>query len=258
MKSKIHPLALAALATGAAIACTPALAAEKACGKPMTEAHKVQRLLDIQAIINVSSMHEYWHSALLHAEELQYAWSKRDDITWTNNTDKYIGRASMNRFYIDGMKNVTKAGALWYHMLTTPVIEVAGDGKTAKAVFMSFGNVSGAMAAGQPPAAQWTQEKYGMDFIKEDGQWKIWHLRTYVDFYAGIDKSWLDAKNNLAAPQEQQANGAGVKAEPGVSFEMAKPDVRGNFYEGYHLGRVPKFEPKPPVPYCTFSETEPY
>lgn len=227
-----------------------------ACGKPMTEAQKVQRLLDIHEIKNVASLHEYYHTALMHAEELRDIWSKRDDITWTNNTDKYIGQASMKRFYVDGLPK-DRAGAMWYHMLTTPVIEVAGDGRTAKGIWMSFGSVSGAMF-NQPPGAQWTQEKYGMDFIKEDGHWKIWRLRTYVDFYTSIDKNWLDPKQNLAAPQEQAATGTGVRAEPGVSFDDMKPDERGNYYEGYHLKRQPALEPKLPVPYCTFKDTFPY
>src|SRR5262249_36136111 len=146
----------------------------------------------------------------------------------------------------------------WYHMLTTPVIEVAGDGKTAKGVFMSFGNVSGTMVAGGKATSQWTQEKYGMDFVKENGRWKIWHLRTYVDFYVPTDKSWLDpTANSAAAPPPSQTaakHEAGVKEEPGVSFAMAKPDENGNYYEGYTTTRVPTQAPALPQPYCTFSE----
>lgn len=255
-KTPLRSLAGATIAL-AALACAPAAQAKTmACGKPMTEAQKVQRLLDIHEIKNVASLHEYYHTALMHSEELRDVWSKRDDIVWTNNTDKYIGQASMKRFYVDGMPK-DRAGAMWYHMLTTPVIEVAGDGKTAKGIWMSFGNVSGAMF-NQPAAAQWTQEKYGIDFVKEGGRWKIWHLRTYVDFYTAIDKNWLDPKHNLAAPQEQAAAGAGVKAEPGVSFEGMTPDERGNYYEGYHLKRQPKLEPRLPEPYCTFKDTFSY
>jgi hypothetical protein len=255
MKSIKPTLGIIALSLGLGLAATAAQA-DVACGKPMTEAQKTQRLLDIQEISNVASLHEYYHNALMHGEDLANIWAKAPDITWTNNTDKYIGQASMKKFYIDGLPK-DKKGALWYHMLTTPVIEVAGDGKTAKAIYMSFGNVSGAMF-NQPPGAQWTQEKYGMDFIKENGHWKIWHLRTYVDFYTATDKSWLNPKDNLAAPHVQAKDGAGVKEEPGVSFEMAKPDQKGEYYEGYHLDRTPKLEPVLPQPYCTFKDTFAY
>jgi hypothetical protein len=49
------------------------------------------------------------------------------------------------------------------HCLTSPVIQVAKDGKTAKAIWFSPG-VEG---------NQWAYGKYAIDFVKEDGQWKI-------------------------------------------------------------------------------------
>jgi hypothetical protein len=240
------------------LSAPPALADNNACGQPLTDAMKIQRVVDVQDISNVASLHEYYHNALMHAEELRDIWSARDDITWTNNTDKYIGQASMKRFYVTGLPS-EKTGALWYHMLTTPVIEVSGDGRTAKGVWMSFGTVSGAMF-GQAPQAQLTQEKYGVDFIKENGRWKIWHLRTYVDFYTPLGKSWIDPANNLAAPKEITHDGAQIKAEPGgVKFEdNMKPDVKGEFYIGYSLKTPPQHNPVPPAPFCSFNDVTAY
>jgi hypothetical protein len=167
-----------------------------ACGKPMTDAKKSQRALDMLEIQNVASAHEYYHGAFLHNEEIRDIWSKRDDIAWKNNNDYYANRKDFNNFYGVGIKQANPLGALWYHMLTTPIIEVSGDGQTAQAIWMSFGNVSG--AGGTGTMSQWTEEKYSMDFIKEDGKWKIWHLRTYVEYYSPFQKSWTES--NLAAP----------------------------------------------------------
>jgi hypothetical protein len=168
-----------------------------ACGKKMTADMKAQKALDILEIQNMAGMHEYYHSALMHEAELDNVWSKRDDISWKNNSDYYANRKAVYNFYGEGVKKLDKTGALWYHMLATPVIVVSGDGQTAKAVWQSFGNVSGTNMT------QWTEEKYAMDFIKEDGKWKIWHLRTYVEFYTNADSSnsklWLS--QNLAAPE---------------------------------------------------------
>ena len=246
------------------IFCFTAAAQDTACGKPRTLEQKVQRSLDIQEVQNVASMHEYYHNAWAHGDEIRNIWAqKTPGVTWTNNTDKYIGMASLKKFYVDNAKTLPTVGVLAYHMLTTPVIEIAGDGKTAKAVWMSFGEVSGPM--GGKGAAAWTQEKYGMDFVKEDGKWKIWHLRTYVDFYSPTDKTWLEPMGNMNAPpppatppKEGGKLEAGVKEEPGANFQMVTPDEKGNFYEGYTMKRVPKLEPKPPEPYCTFSETTSY
>ncbi len=260
-----------AISTGLATAAltvalsAQARAADVACGKPMTLAQKTQRMLDIAEISNVASSHEYYHGATMHQAEIENIWSRREDITWTNNTDKYANRKSFWAFYVENLKNFPKTGALWYHMLTTPVIEVAGDGKTAKAIFMSFGNVSGAMQPGQA-MSQWTEEKYGMDFIKEDGHWKIWHLRTYVEFYVETDKSWTDPKANIAAADTialaaRDAEGklmAGVQREAGSTFDKVHPDEKRVFYPGYTTDRQPQYNPAIPKPYCTFAEVEAY
>lgn len=271
------------LLLGVAAVLSPGLAAQAAtldaCGQPMTVAKEVERLDDIAQITNVASGHEYYHSAWMHQAEIENLWSKRDDISWTNNTDKYNNRKSFWRFYVENLKTFSQHGTLAYHMLTTPIIQVAGDGQTAKAIFMSFGNVAGPGMNGGPPQAQWTEEKYGIDFIKEDGQWKIWHLRTYVEYYTNLGGKMTNPADNMAAAETQAMkegktvnlaeltgqkssddNGlkATVQQEAGSSFAMARPDEKKIFYEGYSLDRDPQYNPAIPKPYCTFSQVHPY
>jgi hypothetical protein len=255
---KQHFIGVAACLALVGATALGAFAQNTACGKPMTLEQKVQRSLDLSEVQYVASRHEYYHSALDHAGEFRDIWAhETPGVSWTNNTDKYIGEKDLKRFMIDGLPK-DKTGLLWVHLLTTPVIEISGDGKTAKGVWISVGSVSGAM--GGKPSAQWTDEKYGMDFVKENGHWKIWHLHTFVDYYSPVNGSWVT--DNMAAPKAQapeQGQGgklqAGVKEEPGVKFDIAEPTERGNYYTGYSLTTVPVMNPKPPEPYCTFSET---
>jgi len=290
---KIFGVAALAAATVLVVPALQAEQAKDACGKPMTAEKIAQRALDYMEINNVAGAHEYYHSAFLHKEEIENAWSKRADIAWQNNADFYKTRKSVWNFYAEGIKQADPLGALWYHMLTTPVIEISGDGQTAKGIWMSFGNVSGAGNGGT--MSQWTEEKYGMDFIKEDGKWKIWHLRTYVEYYSPFQKSWTES--NLAAPtgsKNAQSMGGGapagddkdkgqagappqggqqgppqgqqggkketsstVKEEPGanLSGDLMKPDENGTYYEGYHPERKkPAYDPQIPAPYCTWSK----
>ncbi|MFO1409772.1 MAG: nuclear transport factor 2 family protein [Steroidobacteraceae bacterium] len=255
------------LAFAVAVPVGQPAAAGSACGKPKTLAQKVQRARDILEIQNVASLHEYYHNAWRHRDEYRNIWAqKTPGVTWTNNTDKYIGAQSLWNFYVEGSERMPTAGVMAYHMLTTPVIEVAGDGQTAKGIWMSFGDVGGPMGGEGKAMAAWTQEKYAVDFVKEDGHWKIWHLRTYVDFYSPTDKSWMDTTANIAGPPPGAATpppGGGkleatIKEEPGASFKMAEPDEKGNYYEGYSIKRVPTLAPVLPQPYCSFSETTPY
>jgi len=234
--------------------------------KELTLEEKIQRALDYQEIQNVASLHEYYHAALMHKEEYENIWSrKRDDISWTNNNQRFFGRKAFYKFYVENLGKEKAnwlevlhkfrpdvevkpenygAGILWCHTLTTPVIQIAGDGQTAKGVWMSWGHVTNPTPDGLK--ATWAYEKYGIDFIKEDGEWKIWHLHTFVDFYSPVDGSWTNPATNMAANRERST--------------LPKEDwyETGEYYVGYSPTTVPRLEPRPPVPYYTFSETFSY
>jgi hypothetical protein len=72
------------------------------------------------------------------------------------------------------------------HPVSTPNIVVAGDGKTAKATFTSFGYERGG----------WCYGKYANDYIKIDGKWYIWHkkwLRGFSSsYYVSPDEQTID------------------------------------------------------------------
>lgn len=68
------------------------------------------------------------------------------------------------------------------HPVATPVIEVAADGKTAKATYTSFG-FEGDM---------WCYGKYANDYIKIDGKWYIWHMKWLRGFKTPFGISWND------------------------------------------------------------------
>jgi hypothetical protein len=212
-----------------------------------------QRALDCQEVANVAGKHEYYHTALRHEDELNNIWAQEaDDISWTNNSQKYSGWDEVYKFYvtdlasnlssslasanaIDSSIAITDAnlgtGVLWYHTLNSPIIEVAGDGQTAKGLWMSFGTVTGPGSASM--TAQWTCESYGIDFIKENGKWKIWHLRLFVYFYSDVDKHWYNASENQAY------------------------SASNTYYRGYSLYTIAS-SPKIPVPYDTWGNTFSY
>lgn len=117
---------------------------------------------------------------------------------------------------------------LHMHLLTTPIIQVAGDGATARAVWISPG-VEG---------SGWGWMKYGADFRRDNGQWKIWHLHIYGIFMADYQKSW--AEN----PREAPHTTAGQSADK-------PPTTNWNYYKGATY--VP-LQPEPPQPYDTWNE----
>jgi SnoaL-like domain len=74
-------------------------------------------------------------------------------------------------------------GAMMQHTLAIPVIEIAGDGQTAKGVWMSPGHEAHTIDGKQ--TSIWCWGTYGEDFIKENGQWKIRNHHVYLNRMSG-------------------------------------------------------------------------
>ena len=75
--------------------------------------------------------------------------------------------------------------------LTTPMIEVADDVKTAKALWWCPG-ISAEPEEGKDPQALWVWGMVGVDFINEKGVWKVWHLHYFRFIRCDYHSGWVD------------------------------------------------------------------
>ncbi|MFC1901535.1 nuclear transport factor 2 family protein [Chloroflexota bacterium] len=105
----------------------------------------------------------------------------------------FRGKEQILKLYKEGHGDTSKPrpGTLVEHDLTTPIIEVAKDCQTAKAVWFSPGFYT-VVEAGKKPVARWRWLKIGAAFIVEDGVWKLWKYSIYSTFFADYYKSWVD------------------------------------------------------------------
>ncbi|MBP2643711.1 MAG: hypothetical protein H6Q67_1598 [Firmicutes bacterium] len=242
--------------------------------REMTLEQKVQRSLDYQEIQNVMSKHEYYHALTLNNQELDDLWVKKTpNPTFAQNQGYWIGYKSIRYYYgtlnemmkqsslnaicrnnpnIKNTKENLAMGTMMMHTLTTPIIVVAGDGKTAKGMWYSPGQVTMVGPDGKGMAS-WIWEKYGADFVKEDGQWKIWHLHMYTDFMTPVGESWVKTTKDAPVGSE----GSQPKPDDG-GIAMPKPDKEEITYKTYSPTQVPQNAPRMPEPYWTFSETFSY
>lgn len=197
------------------LACVIALVASLGCGAFAAElsleevAAKAQRAIDAQEIQNVMSWHVMYHCYGLHREEMENIWVQEPEnqatASFGQNQGFYVGYGSIWDAYVTGhdtswlrtAKNYCEknnidisgwsdeqildvyggVGQLLLHVTTTAIIEVAADGKTAKAFWYSPGMIA---ETGQSGNTIW--EAYGVDFVKENGVWKMWHLHMFTDF----------------------------------------------------------------------------
>jgi len=206
---------------------------------------RIRRLEDIQEIQNLMGRYEYYHTADMQ-EETVSLWAKkapgiRADVP---SFGLYRGYEGIKRLYIgahQALGEEARIGGMHMHTLTTPVIEVAGDGKTAKAVWISPGHET-AKIDGKLQAF-WAWLKYGVDFVKEDGEWKFWHLRVYGIFFTPYEKSWVEQSyppGELPLPDE------------------LKPDKSTRYWTSYSPTGKTELIPVPPEPYDTWEETIAY
>ncbi|MGC3980081.1 MAG: nuclear transport factor 2 family protein [Steroidobacteraceae bacterium] len=178
-----------------------------------------------------------------------------------------VGGDAVKAFYAKSAASQKPEGMFHLHPMQTPVVEVAGDGKTAKGVFLSLG--AGANSGDDKGA--WTWVRYGADFIKENGVWKIWHLHAYPIFSTSFYKSWTDSAKEKAAgggkppmPQGEggpAGGGAGPQGgAPGAGPQGAggPPQSSGPEPWSYNGKGLPPLEPVPPTPYETFDPATAY
>ena len=123
--------------------------------------------------------------------------------------------------------------------LTTPMIEVAEDVKTAKALWWCPG-IGALPKAGKDPQALWYWGMVGVDFILEQEEWKVWHLHYFrfvrCDYHAG----WVEDTsliNRLNTPMHP----------------LAKPST---YHNPYHPLSIREGIPAAPRPYSCYEDSD--
>jgi hypothetical protein len=265
----------AALAGCAQQAAAPAMPKD-AQGRPLIG--DAERALAMWQVQSAMSKHEYYHAAGLNSEEIDALWVSPTgeyaktatfaSPAWVMNGLDTVKRAygeqnQQNRVKslealskVDpAVKNVPEnlgAGHEWaMHTSTTPVIEIAGDGKTAKGIWYSPGmGLMTSIVDGKPVVrGTFFWEKYGGDFVKENGQWKIWHMQMAYDFTPQLDGKWLDFEKKKGMKE------AGERMAQQMPEGFSKPKYS---YPAYNPQRPSIIYPQIPEPYYTFSETFSY
>lgn len=271
----------------------------------ITDAERALAMWDVQ---NVMSKHSYYHAAGMHLEELEEIWvdeegpnaatasfsspnwimqgysTVKENYGQANQDNKVKELEAVSKLYpeVENIPENLGAGHEYaMHLNTTPIIEIAGDGQTAKGIWYSPGIGLSAQINGTSVNTGGTffWEKYGADFVKEDGEWKMWHCQMYYDWTPRFPDSMT---SNLAGgqgamnEQKPQEGGAAPEGKGGPGEEGQKPQdgmeagtqMTGDTaegmkdnpvkYEPYSVTRVPTIAPQFPEPYYTFSETFSY
>jgi hypothetical protein len=225
---------------------------------------EIQRNRAYGEIQNVIAAHTYCYEAQQQVYEFENFWSKRDDIAYSGNNgrkaamDYYAASNAaarkaklkyMSELYPNEVKNVPEnegIGDMVIHLLTTPYIVVAGDGKTAQGLWY-VPSVNCEIDKKGEPSVNTIWEKCFVDFIYEDGAWKIWHFTQWVQFANGLDKSLVDGSwkhTRFNQPAQASAQPAQAQQQPKDTLDQT-----------YSTKRVAAFRPEMPKAYDTWKDS---
>ena len=134
--------------------------------------------------------------------------------------------------------------AMMEHWLTTPMIVVADDGQTARGVW----HAPGSETAGE--MCQWALGRVACDFIKESGEWKIWHYHYYRIFRTDFDTPWNEMDQRKISRHRDKES---YRANGGDPDRIYPP----TYFKPY--GFTEALEPIPPTPepYATWTDDRP-
>lgn len=208
--------------------------------------------------------------ALLHKEEgeiLDRFWSRREDISLGLNEGWYLGRASVGGYYshleqlmelsdrlvkkrFAGVPEVQTGrglGHLEMKALSSDLVEIGADGDSAKGVWACSGQVPQFTESG--PVTHLTFGVYGVDFVREAGEFRILHMRYLEEIHHPQGEKWWET----AKVRPALAEFAELK-----QVAPAEPDIRTALYEKWAPCRGVREMLPLPEPYDTLENTFSY
>lgn len=211
-----------------------------AAGKSKTIEERIQRLEDIRAIKNLMGRYIQYEFAYEGATVIPMFAMDEADVRITRLEGVWEGKDSVTKYLMAEDKSTNpRGGEMYDYPLASPLIQVAGDGQTAKGLWDVPG-IEGRKDADDKAHGYFYYFKYAVDFKKVNGEWKIWHIRWYPTFVTPFkEMSWAETKKMY------------------LREGLPEPDRAATDVWHYDGKSLPQ-GPEPPLPYETFDPKTAY
>lgn len=220
--------------------------------------------------------HCYMHAAGYYLEQTQQNNSLRDDHTVSHSFGGFVGAKSawdnwngnlqhmaevkyeeIRKIYprVEGFKgyqvNALLEAAI--HTQATSIVEIAGDGQTVRISMYTPGLIFSVLNTDQKKRGTWLWERYGIEYLHEEGKWREWHTMVCPDFFGPLDGcNW-----GRQAYDMEMAIRSG-KVERRKMAPPAEPDIPGPCHREYSVN-APLYDTVPwPEPYEHWEDTDHY
>lgn len=189
---------------------------------------------------------------LVNYEYCEREWTTGINEGWDEQYDDLAAR------YPDFEKEAGRAFMLGLHCICSSVIEVARDGKSAQTSFYTPGLIGFNSAPDGHKRCFIMWERYGQDWLFEDGddnvgEWRVYHNMVAEDFSLGLNDKNYAEENYKDLMRTGRLVSRMLDQESPRNIEIPGPS-----HMNYSPVQVVQPEPRLPVPYDTLSETHNY
>jgi hypothetical protein len=177
-----------------------------------------------QQVENLKAIHAYSHGRNWPIEEWGYIWDTSEYTSWAHGFGRWRGYDkvydnSVGSWDVSTYSTYMQTWKVWpdtvgmdpralnfaaVHNLSSDVIEVADDGKSARGAYLTPGTIFEQRRPNGLRRDIYMWERYGADFVcDEKGRWKYLHEQVCPDFQGSMDDSnWsLDALEQAMNPR---------------------------------------------------------
>lgn len=173
---------------------------------------KVQTLEDIEAIKKLQRAYGFYLEHWM-AEDLADLFSDSPEAQLRIAAGEFTGKAAIRRFFRHGKENTELPKAdnpefLHQVMQLSGVVDVEPDGKRAKGRWYGFGANAFRVEKGVAPG--WMNGVYEVEYIKENGIWKLLKVRWCMTFHAPWMLSFVDEKKRVDVRMDRPHEKAGA------------------------------------------------
>ena len=226
-----------------------------------------------QGVEELKARHAYLHGIGYSREEWDFFWYKSPNTTWAHqfgrmvgwdevylnsvgHTDKMMVKAALDQLddypELQGhdFRSTTSGGC---HVLTSDVIEVAEDGMSARATYLTPGTLMGSIGMdGQGRGGVWLWERYGSEFVvDENGELKWFHEQVCPDLAGNYDVgNWAHDRYLDYLDKSISIGDVG-----GAPAQLTEP---GLFHADYYITQTVQDTVHPPKPYYHLDDENTY
>ena len=191
-------------------------------------AARVQHLEDVIEIQTLQAQYGYFLFTQNYAGIVERCFAKRASGIEIEFSDSgvYKGVEGVRRLFKAFEENKNVPGFFTLHMTVDPYIVIAKDGQSARSVWLSPG------ATANSAKARWVWGPYYVDYVREDGKWRIKRSVFAPLFRNEFEKSWLES------------------TDPGTVTRglSSKPDGPPSIYRPFDKNKTNLFKDYPALP----------